>query len=1031
MGKPATAFLPLVLLASVNIASPLKSDASVFAISEKPEPCALVATAQQEQLSKNKKATTFYIPAELAHACLLSVPFKKENSLQLIDGLGSFWQWQSTLDYLKDPPKSYLLPAIDLDTGLRKIRANAAENKYKNELEFQQDLNSLVKSVHDGHFTLHLDALNIFTFRRSGIGPIVALSSDGDSLPKIYSYRDLKKRNTDWKTSAMKSIDGEDAHQWLKRLSYNGTSQDPDALYNELLFTLPASTLGYFGTFFSATGLYTGNEIEVGFENGTNIKHKNEASFHLDFSDVKDGETFYGKFCSGRVEQAPLLKKRQVELEKKLELESPRPEFPKAVIESDDGIIAGYFLDDEFDTAVLSITSFDPDGEGNNVNLKFSTVVTKFLEKCGKEKKKKLILDVTSNGGGVLFLGFDLFMQLFPQGNVTSTFNLRATEQINVIGRKVNKLLSDSATKNGKTATYERNGIFDINSYVGNNNGQKFESWEAYFGPQINMFNFTRLARWDLNNEIMSLKIGKLTVAGYGSRFKQAPQVFKAEDIILLTDGTCASTCAVLADLLKQQRVRSIMAGGLPRQGLVQAVGGVKGSQVLTFQNVFRSAARVFELYLTPQEQQQLDDTDLGKIYRTGSYVLARTVGDGTGGRINYRNAIHPDDNDRIPRQFAYEPADCRIWHTPETILNPNRFWTLLGSRVWGKGKSSITLRLVRSQWTHELVDLPRYDPTIEDSYSVTRTVDGRPYFLSLTDTAGQEEYRGLWATSNLKSDAFLIVYDITNSSTLDALDYFMDMIDVEAENRIESNERLMKQLSKKNTGKDQIAVGMAPPVTIVAGNKCDLKDARVVSARQGLEWARKRGCGFMETSAREMVNIEETFALIVRRVVEARRIHHLQQFPPSQQPSQPLISRPPPMERTTSQLIAHSHTPPLTAHEQALGDEIYTKKQHGSDWLGLRRAFSKRILKIRKEGDSQTSTTPTQRNQSVAESTKTSRSNQQKNSSALNQINEAVITTQQNRPPASDIDIIRPERDIDTNFPKKPWWKRLDCARP
>ncbi|KAI1993182.1 hypothetical protein LOZ53_002228, partial [Ophidiomyces ophidiicola] len=958
--------------------------------------------------------TTFYIPAELAHACLLSVPFKKENSLQLIDGLGSFWQWQSTLDYLKDPPKSYLLPAIDLDAGLRKIRANAAENKYKNELEFQQDLNSLVKSVHDGHFTLHLDALNIFTFRRSGIGPIVALSSDGDSLPKIYSYRDLKKRNTDWKTSAMKSIDGEDVHQWLKRLSYNGTSQDPDALYNELFFTLPASTLGYFGTFFSATGLYTGNEIEVGFENGTNLKHKNEASFHLDFSDVKDGETFYGKFCSGRVE-----------LEKKRELESPRPEFPKAVIESDDGIIAGYFLDDEFDTAVLSITSFDPDGEGNNVNLKFSTVVTKFLEKCGKEKKKKLILDVTSNGGGVLFLGFDLFMQLFPQGNVTSTFNLRATEQINVIGRKVNKLLSDSTTKNGKTATYERNSIFDINSYVGNSNGQKFESWEAYFGPEINMFNFTRLARWDLNNEIMSLKIGKLTVAGYGSRFKQAPQVFEAEDIILLTDGTCASTCAVLADLLKQQRVRSIMAGGLPRQGLVQAVGGVKGSQVLTFQNVFRSAARVFELYLTPQEQQQLDDTDLGKIYRTGSYVLARTVGDGTGGRINYRNAIHPDDNDRIPRQFAYEPADCRIWHTPETILNPSRFWALLGSRVWGKGKSSITLRLVRSQWTHE------YDPTIEDSYSVTRTVDGRPYFLSLTDTAGQEEYRGLWATSNLKSDAFLIVYDITNSSTLDALDYFMDMIDVEAENRIESNERLIKQLSKKNTGKDQIAVGMAPPVTIVAGNKCDLKDARVVSARQGLEWARKRGCGFMETSAREMVNIEETFALIVRRVVEARRIHHLQQFPPSQQPSQPLTSRPPPIERTTSQLIAHSHTPPLTAHEQALGDEIYTKKQHGSDWLGLRRAFSKRILKIRKEGDSQTSTTPTQRNQSVAESTKTSRSNQQKDSSALNQINEVVITTQQNWPPASDIDNTRPERDIDTNFPKKPWWKRLDCARP
>lgn len=68
-------------------------------------------------------------------------------------------------------------------------------------------------------------------------------------------------------------------------------------------------------------------------------------------------------------------------------------------------------------------------------------------------------------------------------------------------------------------------------------------------------------------------------------------------------------------------------------------------------------------------------------------------------------------------------------------------------------------------------------------------------------------------------------------------------MIDIEAEQRLEDQQ------------------GVPPPVKIVAGNKCDLKDARVVSSRQGLEWARKRGCGFMETSAREMVNIEETFA--------------------------------------------------------------------------------------------------------------------------------------------------------------------------
>ncbi|KAJ5114626.1 hypothetical protein NUU61_000385 [Penicillium alfredii] len=179
-----------------------------------------------------------------------------------------------------------------------------------------------------------------------------------------------------------------------------------------------------------------------------------------------------------------------------------------------------------------------------------------------------------------------------------------------------------------------------------------------------------------------------------------------------------------------------------------------------------------------------------------------------------------------------------------------------------------------------------------EDSYSVTRTVDGLPYFLSITDTAGQEEYRGLWTTSTLKSDAFLLVYDITNPSSLATLDYFMDMIQMDAEQREEDNQRLRKELGA-NAG----VVGLAPPVKIIAGNKCDLKDGRAITSRAGLEYARKHGCGFMETSAREMVNIEETFALLVRRVVEARRLHEQS----TSAPGRPPPSRAGPSTHTTA----------------------------------------------------------------------------------------------------------------------------------
>lgn len=85
-----------------------------------------------------------------------------------------------------------------------------------------------------------------------------------------------------------------------------------------------------------------------------------------------------------------------------------------------------------------------------------------------------------------------------------------------------------------------------------------------------------------------------------------------------------------------------------------------------------------------------------------------------------------------------------------------------------------------------------------------------------------------------------------------------MNKINEEAEQRVEENERLHKELGPNGAG---ARVGLPPPAKIVVGNKCDLKESRAVSSRDGLTYARKHGCGFMETSARDMVNIEETFA--------------------------------------------------------------------------------------------------------------------------------------------------------------------------
>ena len=106
---------------------------------------------------------------------------------------------------------------------------------------------------------------------------------------------------------------------------------------------------------------------------------------------------------------------------------------------------------------------------------------------------------------------------------------------------------------------------------------------------------------------------------------------------------------------------------------------------------------------------------------------------------------------------------------------------TLFGAG--GSGKSSLTLSLVKQAFN------TTYDPTIEDSYTIARNIDGVEYLITLTDTAGQEEYRGLAAQDALMADGFLLVYDITSQDSLDQLQHFESIVEVEAECREERAE--------------------------------------------------------------------------------------------------------------------------------------------------------------------------------------------------------------------------------------------------
>ncbi|CAF1096673.1 unnamed protein product [Adineta steineri] len=158
-----------------------------------------------------------------------------------------------------------------------------------------------------------------------------------------------------------------------------------------------------------------------------------------------------------------------------------------------------------------------------------------------------------------------------------------------------------------------------------------------------------------------------------------------------------------------------------------------------------------------------------------------------------------------------------------------------------GVGKSCLTMQFVQG------IFMPKYDPTIEDVYKKTVEIDGKQYSLEILDTAGTEEFSAMRDLYVKNGHGFVLVYSITSQATFNDLDEFYDRIirikDIEIHGQ---------------------------PALVLVGNKSDLEDERVVGRQSGQELARRWKCTFLETSAKNLLNVNEIFCDLVRQIDRA-----------------------------------------------------------------------------------------------------------------------------------------------------------------
>ena len=217
-------------------------------------------------------------------------------------------------------------------------------------------------------------------------------------------------------------------------------------------------------------------------------------------------------------------------------------------------------------------------------------------------------------------------------------------------------------------------------------NDQDFTSWQDFFGPHlIHNDNYTSLMRYNFSDHWQR----RTDVYGYGNDDAPQPQTFAAEDIVLLQDGACASTCTIFTEFMKTQaHVKQIAVGGRKQYGPMQGVGGIKGAQV---QGMWPIAQMIdfAVLHGTTSQQSYFQDTYGTALQKAAYQALDRAALGGeftVSATVNFRNNIRKDDDSETPLQFVYEAADCRFFYTAPMYSKQELVWDQTYSLAWGDG---------------------------------------------------------------------------------------------------------------------------------------------------------------------------------------------------------------------------------------------------------------------------------------------------------------------------------------------------------
>ncbi|PSK41798.1 hypothetical protein B9Z65_9184 [Elsinoe australis] len=670
------------ILGGVSLFTFASAASSTTSPSATTNPCAKISSIASSVLAADPKALPTFVPSDVL-ACQKDTPLNTTLATAQVQSLKNFLQFQSTLAFLKDPPSTYDLPAVDVMAELDMINVKVSQSVYQDQSEMDEALYDIFKRASDGHLTVVPCSIGAYS-SATGVD-LISISTDGVELPKIYMLDEAQSAlQNNRRPSPLTAIDGIDIETYLAGLASYLPVQDLDAKYNFLLYNpatkAPNTLAAASGSLFSKTPRFFlhNDTTQYTFANGTTTEKPNGALPNIEI-DFDSGEAFYDKHIMGQCvkpqspeDSAPV---------------TAIPDYPTPFIIQQEGFMSGYFPTEEGmnDAAVISVPSFDASTPESLSN--FQNSVRDFLEACREKGKSRLLIDVRANGGGQLALGKDLFRQLFPSLIPQSQIRWRVTDAANFLGEQISQIPTLTPDQINKTALSDAfSSAFRAEDVIDPATGQPFTSWAALAPPvESHGDNFTKLVTWDLNNTVLNTVQG-ITITGYGAPTVLPSAAFPQENVTILTDGHCDSTCAdFVRTLVAQTKVKSIVAGGRPNNRPMALIGGTQGTEVVNFKQLSEYAK--VALKIAGDNQTVASQPGYSDVKGLTSALPMAMFGGPEALHVNIRDSIAAGDQSMTPQQFTKQYADCRMFYTASDIENVTNTWQRVFAGVQKNGE--------------------------------------------------------------------------------------------------------------------------------------------------------------------------------------------------------------------------------------------------------------------------------------------------------------------------------------------------------